>query len=182
MHNSLPTAGTAPSGSPAAFGSYGRALLRVSQIAAILGGLALVGLVIMSLISVVGRKLFSMPVPGDMEVLQMVAAAACASFFAYCHLSGGDVKVDFFTQRASLRTRLLLDATGSLLVGLFATLLTWRSAVGVLFMYEVQETSAILEWPMWLAQAAMLPGFLLLALSGFYLASAYLRARCEVKV
>ena len=31
------------------------------------------------------------------------SAFAAASFFAYCHLNGGDVKVDFFTERLPLR-------------------------------------------------------------------------------
>jgi hypothetical protein len=35
---------------------------------------------------------------------------------------------------------------------------------------EVGETSAILGWPVWIAQALMVPGFLLLAAAGFYLA------------
>ncbi len=99
-------------------GPYGRALLAVSQGFAIAGGLVFVGLVVMSIVSIVGRKLASSPVPGDVEVLQMCAAFAAASFFAYCHLIGGDVKVDFFTANARARTIHWLDTFGSLLVGL----------------------------------------------------------------
>ena len=56
-------------------------------------GAALVAVVVMSIVSIVGRKLFNAPVPGDVEVLQMFAAFASASFFAYCHLMHGEVKV-----------------------------------------------------------------------------------------
>uniref|UniRef100_UPI003340681C TRAP transporter small permease n=1 Tax=Castellaniella defragrans TaxID=75697 RepID=UPI003340681C len=162
---------------PARFGPFGRALLLASKLLAALGGLAFVGLVIMSLISIVGRKLFSAPVPGDMEVLMMVAAAASATFFAYCHLQGGDVKVDFFTAHAQPRTVLLLDAAGSLLVGLFGALIAWRSWVGAMSLREVGETSVILEWPVWLAQAGMVPGFALLGVAGLYMCGQTLRAR-----
>ena len=165
---------------PADFGPYGRMLLYVSEFIATLGGLAFVALVIMSLISIVGRKLFSMPVPGDMEVLMMVAAGASATFFAYCHLEGGDVKVDFFTAKAHPRTILLLDAIASLLVGLFGALIAWRSTVGALSLQEAGETSAILGWPVWIAQLAMTPGFVLLALAGFYMAFMCWRARARV--
>ncbi|MCZ2105108.1 MAG: TRAP transporter small permease [Burkholderiales bacterium] len=172
----LPT----PHPKPADFGPYGRALLLVSEFVATLGGLAFVALVIMSLISIVGRKLFSVPVPGDMEVLMMVAAGASATFFAYCHLEGGDVKVDFFTAKAHPRTVLLLDAIASMLVGVFGAVIAWRSTVGAFSLQEAGETSAILGWPVWLAQIAMTPGFVLLALAGFYMATMCWIARRRV--
>jgi TRAP-type C4-dicarboxylate transport system permease small subunit len=108
-------------------------------------------------------------VPGDVEVLQMFAAFASASFFAYCHLMHGDVKVDFFTAHIASSKRRFLDAAGSLLVGLFGALLAWRTWAGALSLKEGGETSAILEMPVWLAQALMVPGFVLLALAGFYM-------------
>ena len=84
----------------------------------------------MSLVSIVGRKLFAAPVPGDVELLQMCAAFASSAFFAYCHLANGDVKVDFFTHNLAPRTVARLDAIGSFLVGAFGALLAWRTAVG----------------------------------------------------
>ena len=79
------------------FGPGGRALLAAAKQLAIGGGLVFVALVAMSLVSIVGRKLFAWPVPGDVEMLQMCAAFAASAFFAYGHLINGDVKVDFFT-------------------------------------------------------------------------------------
>jgi TRAP-type C4-dicarboxylate transport system permease small subunit len=151
------------------FGRGGRMLLALSKNAAIAGGLVFVGLVVMSLASIVGRKLFALPVPGDVELLQMCAAFASSAFFAYCHLVGGDVKVDFFTHNLAPGKVALLDAFGSLLVGLFGALLAWRTAVGALAVMDVGETSAVLGWPVWIAQALMVPGFALLAIAGFYL-------------
>jgi TRAP-type mannitol/chloroaromatic compound transport system permease small subunit len=56
------------------------------------------------------------------------------------------------------------DATGP------ATRLAWRTGAGALNLKEVGETSAVLGWPVWLAQMLMVPSFALLALAGFYLA------------
>jgi len=170
-------AGGGPAGSgPSGFGPGGRMLLAVSKNAAICGGLVFVALVVMSLASIVGRKLFALPVPGDVEVLQMCAAFASSAFFAYCHLVGGDVKVDFFTHNLAPRKVALLDAIGSLLVGSFGALLAWRTGAGAWAVKEVGETSAVLGWPVWVAQALMVPGFLLLAIAGFYLATRRLAA------
>jgi TRAP-type C4-dicarboxylate transport system permease small subunit len=154
-----------------AFGRGGRALLAVCKASAIAGALVFVLLVAMSIVSIVGRKLFAAPVPGDVELLQVCSAFAAASFFAYCHLAGGDVKVDFFTHR--LRPALVhrLDAAGSLLVGLFGALLAWRTLAGALSVKEAGDTTMILGWPLWIGQLLMVPGFALLALAGFYMAA-----------
>ena len=114
------------------FGPGGRLLLAWPKYLAIAGGLVFVGLVVMSIVSIVGRKLFSWPVPGDVELLQMCAAFASSSFFAYCHMINGDVKVDFFTHNLAPRDVARLDAFGSLLVGLFGALIAWRTAAGAM--------------------------------------------------
>ena len=150
------------------FGAAGRLLLRACKWLAVTGSAVFVVLVAMSIVSIVGRKLFSAPVPGDMEVLQMSAAFASACFFAYCHLQGGDVRVDFFTAHASFKTVHRLDALGSLLVGIFGALITWRAFVGAVSIRAAGETSMILGWPVWIAQMLMVPGFFLLALAGLY--------------
>ena len=157
------------------FGPGGRLLLATCKQLAILGGLVFVGLVVMSLVSITGRKLFSAPVPGDVEVLQMCAAAASACFFAYCHLAHGDVKVDFFTDHMPARAVHALDTLGSLLVGLFGALIAWRTGAGALALADAGETTMILGLPLWLGQALMVPGFALLALAGLYMARWHLR-------
>jgi TRAP-type C4-dicarboxylate transport system permease small subunit len=173
---SEPVPGAELTGVPPSFGPIGRALLVLAKALALAGGLVFMGLVVMSIVSIVGRKLAAAPVPGDVEVLQMCAAFACASFFAYCHLIGGDVKVDFFTAKASPATVHRLDAFGSLLFGTVGALLAWCSAAGALVVRASEETSMILGWPLWVAQALMVPGLVLMALAGFYMVVHHLKA------
>lgn len=158
------------------FGAAGRALLAASRALALAGGVAFVALVAMSVVSIVGRKLLSAPVPGDVEVLQMAAAFACASFFAYCHLIGGDVKVDFFTSRLSPPAVHALDAAGSLLYAVVGGALAWRTLAGALAVRAAEESSVILGWPVWIAQALMVPGFVLMTLAGLYMLGIHTRA------
>jgi hypothetical protein len=80
----------------------------------------------MSIVSISGRKIASAPVPGDVELLQLCAAFASSSFFAWCHLNQGDVKVDFFTEHLAERWVHVLDALGSLLVA--ASVRCWPGA------------------------------------------------------
>ena len=106
----------------------------------------------------------------------MGSAVGASYFFAYCHLNRGDVKVDFFTQHWSAAKVMSLDAIGSLLIGLFASVIAWRTTVGAISLREVGESSAILDWPMWIVRLAMVPGFVLMALAGFYMAVHFVRA------
>lgn len=162
-------------GAAGRFGPGGRMLLATVRSLAIAGGLVFVALVAMSIVSIVGRKLFAWPVPGDVELLQMCAAFASSAFFAYCHMIGGDVKVDFFTHNLPPRWVARLDTLGSFLVGAFGAILAWRTAAGAVALKEVGETSAVLGWPVWVAQALMVPGFALLACAGFYMTLFWLR-------
>jgi TRAP-type C4-dicarboxylate transport system permease small subunit len=149
-------------------GPYGRLLKQACQVFAIAGSLIFVGIVALSVVSITGRKLFAHPIQGDVEMLQMCAAFAAASYFAWCHLTGGDVKVDFFTARMSARTVHVLDAFGSTLVALFGAVIAWRTGVGAWMVKEAGEHSMLLDWPLWIPQMAMVPGFVLLALAGAY--------------
>lgn len=169
MNEPLPLASASAAGAPLrAFGALGRWLARACQAAAVLGTLVFVALVVMSIVSISGRKLLSAPVPGDVELLQLCAAFASASFFAWCHLNHGDVKVDFFTERLPERAVHALDAAGSALVAAFGALLAWRTAAGAASVHAAGETTMILGLPLWAGQALMVPGFVLLALAGLY--------------
>jgi TRAP-type C4-dicarboxylate transport system permease small subunit len=167
--------GSAPPGA-IEFGPHGRRLLAVCKVVAILGGLVFVALVVMSIVSIVGRKVASAPVPGDVELLQLCSAFAAAAFFAYCHLVGGDVKVDFFTHNLRPSIVHALDAIGSLAVGLFGALIAWRSFAGAMTVKDAGETTMILALPLWVGQMLMVPGFVLLAMAGLYMAVQHLRA------
>ena len=172
-----PLPGADPGVPWASFGPFGVKLLALSKATAIAGGLVFVALVVMSIVSIVGRKLAASPVPGDVELLQVCSAFASSAFFAYCHLNQGDVKVDFFTHHMRASRIHFLDTVGSLLVGLFGALIAWRAGVGALSVKEAGETTMILGWPLWIGQILMVPGFVLLAAAGFYMAGWHWRMR-----
>jgi TRAP-type C4-dicarboxylate transport system permease small subunit len=168
-----PEAGADDSG----FGRIGQWLTTACKASAVAGSLVFVALVAMSIVSITGRKLFSAPVPGDVELLQLCAAFAASGFFAWCHLNRGDVKVDFFTEWLPSKAVHLLDACGSLLVAAFGALIAWRTAAGAISLRDNGETTMILGAPVWIGQALMVPGFVLLALAGLYRAAWHWNAR-----
>ncbi len=135
--------------SPAKLGPVGRALHGLAAGLAVLGGLVLVALIVMTCLSIAGRVLFSAPLPGDFELVEIGCAVAVFAFLPYCQITGGNVAVDFFTARARPRTRAALDLAGNLALTAIAGLIAWRAALGLLDLRRYQETTMVLGLPLW---------------------------------
>lgn len=152
------------------YGPTGKLLFQLACGFALAGGILLLAIVLMSLVSIVGRKLIAMPVPGDIELLQMGIAVASAAMLPYCEMVSGHLRVDFFTAKLRPRLRGLLDAFSHLLLALVAALIAWRTGVAAMSLHAVEETSMMLALPVWLAWAALVPSFVLFAAVGMYVA------------
>lgn len=148
----------------------GQRLLATSRVLAYLGGAIFILMIGMSLISIVGRKLFSLAVPGDLEIMQMGAAVAAAMFFPYCQMNDAHVRVDFFTTRLTEQVRAGLDGIAASLTGLVMSLLSWRTAMAALASNASGDSSLMLGLPQWLAEALIVPSLIVFALTGFYIA------------
>lgn len=130
---------------------------------------------LMTVVSVIGRAVFSQPVPGDIEITQYVIAVAISAFFPYCLFSGGNLIVDFFTAKASEKTRRNLDAIGALTLAFAMGLFAWRTIVGTISAKASGETSMVISMPLWWTYALMAPCFVLATLSALALAANILR-------
>lgn len=135
----------------------GRVLLLGATGLALLGGLLLFGLALMTVISVAGRVLFSAPVPGDFELVEIGMAITVFAFLPYCQMTGGNVIVDVFTAKAGARTKSALDGIGSLTFAVVAAILTWRAYAGFADARQYGETSMLLRLPLWWGYAFAVP-------------------------
>ena len=50
-------------------------------------------------VSVIGRYLFSAPIPGDYDIVGILCGCAIFAFLPYCQLKRGNVLADFFTAK-----------------------------------------------------------------------------------
>lgn len=148
--------------------AIGRLLDRVATAFTMLGGLTFCALIAMSIVSIVGRKLFAAPVQGDVELMQMGAAVGAAAFLPLCELYDHNIKVDALTGWMSARSRAVLDTLAHLLLSVAAGLITWRTWLAVVDGYSSGEVSTLLAIPMWQPVALLVPSFALLALCGLY--------------
>jgi TRAP-type C4-dicarboxylate transport system permease small subunit len=133
---------------------------------AAIGGLVLVAMAAMTVVSVVGRALFSHPILGDVELVQLGGAVVVSSFLPYTQFRRANIIVDFFTTRTRERTQRLLDGVGTLLYTGVLTLVTWRVGAGALDMHASGESSMLMGLPLWWPYALMLPGLALCVVIG----------------
>jgi TRAP-type C4-dicarboxylate transport system permease small subunit len=152
----------APEGGPP--GRLARLIFGASRSWAVLGGLALVAVMLMTVASVLMRAIVGTPILGDYELVEMGSAVAAFSFLPYCQQSHGNVAVDVFTQRAPARVNAALAATGSLLLLLIALVLFWRMIWGGYDFYQYNEQTTNLGIPRWWAFPPILVSLALLAL------------------
>lgn len=152
----------------------GRLLWHAAVVFALAGGVLLAAMTLMSVVSILGRWLFTRPLPGDVELAQLAVAMSVASFLPYCALRGGHVLADFFTNRVRPVVKSMLDAIGSLSIAVVAGLIGWRMVQGLIDMRDSGETTMVLGVPQWYAYAPMLLSFWLLAACALYLAVRHL--------
>ena len=138
-------------------GPGGRLLERLCKISAGLGGLALIGVALLTMASVAGRALFRSPILGDVELVQLTCAVCLAAFMPYTQWMGGNIIVDFFTTGLGTRAQAWLDALGALLLGAVMLLFGWRTAVGGVVARSDEATSMLMSIPLWIPYLLMVP-------------------------
>jgi TRAP-type C4-dicarboxylate transport system permease small subunit len=143
------------------------ALHNVSVWFAYAGGAIVAAIGLMSAISIIGRALWSKPITGDFELVEIGIAVAGSLFLAYCQITAGNIFVDIFTIRASSKAKAGMDCFGALLMGAMFLLVGWRCAVGMTEIRHSGETSMLMGFPIWIGYVGVLPGISLAALVAF---------------
>ena len=149
-------------------GLMGRVLYQACQAFALAGGVVLLALINMSLVSIIGRKLFNTPIRGDIELMEIGASIAIAAFLPLCEMRGIHIKVDTFTMKMPDGVVRALDGIAHLLCMGAALLLAWRTSLQLRDNLEYGDVSTLLSIPMWIPLALIVPSLVLLALAGAY--------------
>jgi TRAP-type C4-dicarboxylate transport system permease small subunit len=141
-----------------------RPLRSLAKASAILGGVLLTAITLMTCISLIGRNTTGWTIVGDFELSASAAGAAIALFLPWCQVERGNIIVDFFTARARARTIDHLDRLGAVLLALTMGLVAWRTGIGGLNAWNTQSGSMMLGFPEWIVYACMTPAIALTAL------------------
>ena len=167
------------------------AIERLARAMAIVGGVVLTVLVLLTCVSVLGRGLNSMghsdwltglsqgfsdgliatgvgPVTGDFELVEAGIAFAIFAFLPICQLYAGHATVDAFTSRLSEKTNTWLVAFWDVVLTLIILLITWRLSAGLAEKYGNGETTFLLQFPIWWSYAASFVAALVASITAVY--------------
>ncbi|VAW19505.1 hypothetical protein MNBD_ALPHA12-399 [hydrothermal vent metagenome] len=130
---------------------------------ALLGGVVLIGIAVLTLISVAGRALIGFglaPLRGQFELVQAGTAFVVTAFMPWAQLKRAHASVAVFTDFLPARANAAIDFIGDALLFALAVLLAWRQFYGVLDKLAYGETSFLLRFPLWWAYGASMIGLL----------------------
>lgn len=163
---------------------FERAVHVIARWTALLGGLALIAITLITVASVSGRALSTLanlrdseswlmplyplmrsvggvltslgagPIPGDFELVEAGTGFAVFAFLPWCHLNRGHATVELLATWFSPRFNRILDFVADLLMFLIALLIAWRHMEGMLDKVSYGEITFILQFPLWWAYAA----------------------------
>ncbi len=134
----------APRGDP-----FGARLFAISEGFAVLGGISLLAITVFTVLSVIGRTGFDLPILGDQEIVELGCAIAIFSFMPYCQMRAANVIVDFFTARLPQVARDGLDALMNAAFSVCILIVTWRLAIGGIGAFNGGDASMFLRIPQW---------------------------------
>jgi len=138
-----------------------RIITRLAAFMALLGGAVLLGLIVLTVISVIGRGGspyvdWMKPVTGDFELIEAGIAFAVFAFLPLCQLTRAHAFVDVLTLGLPGRVTRALDWMWEVVLTATTLLLTWQLWIGTGAMMRNGQETYLLQFPIWWAYAASL--------------------------
>lgn len=126
---------------------------------AAVGGLAVAGLILVTVADVVGRQ-FGLPVKGAYDLVRVLGAIAMACALPLTKAVKGHIAIEYFFQKLGPRGRAGMDTAMRLVLLALFGLLAWQFALQGQRFLDSGETTTTLHMPMfwvpWLAALACL--------------------------
>lgn len=171
-----------------------RAIRAIAKSTAILGGLVLTALILLTCVSILGRSISTLAhtaflenvanglatwlqmsgvgsVNGDFELLEAGVAFAIFAFLPICQLHGAHATVDVFTNFLPQRANRYLIAFWECVLAAVIVLITWRLFAGLQSKYAYGETTFLLQFPVWWTYAASFAAACVASLVSVYCAA-----------
>lgn len=167
----------------------------VASAMAVLGGVILTGLIALTCLSILGRLANQAlhgaiesgilpgaaqwlldagvgPVLGAFELVEAGVAFAIFAFLPICQISGAHASVDLFTARLPAPLIRALQIVIDVIFALVLALIAWRLYEGMLGKMRYNETTFMLQMPIWWSYLASLIPAGIAAATGAYVALA----------
>ena len=160
---------------------------------AVMGGLVLAILILITCASVLGRSLNGMlhgwigellpglskwaldlgigPITGDFELVEAGVAFAVFASLPLCQVRSGHAAVDILANSFPSGLHRFLAMVTEILFALVLILIAWRLFDGMMSKRGYGETTFLLQFPIWWAYALSFAGAVMAAIAGVYMAA-----------
>ena len=141
-----------------------RLLSWLAKLCAILAGLLLTVITLVTCDNLITRNFFGESMVGAFELTAVSTGAAIALFMPLAQARQGHIIVDFFTTGLSDSANGILDRIGALMLALVFMFLAWRVSIGGINAYDAGSQTMLMGFPEWIVYAAMVPPFIVTAI------------------
>lgn len=159
----------------------------LARLSALIGGVALLAVMIMTAISVAGMSINKFgrflkkshdtviqpmldigPIPGETEMVEAGIAFIIFAFMPIVTLNRGHASVEILTNFFGARLNRLIDLVADILMFAIASFLIYRHFIGTIDKFGNGETSWILQFPIWWGYAGgMFGGVIFVLVAAF---------------
>lgn len=149
----------------------GRLIVGLAKWLAVAGGLVLMAMVAMIVVSIVGRALLSFglrPITGDYELVSIGMGFAVFAFMPWAHLQRGHALVALVTDSFGVRANAWILVITDFMVLVASAFIAWRLYLGMLDKFAYRETTLLLRFPLSWAYAMGFVGAAVLVLVAIY--------------
>ena len=143
-------------------------LEKLAKACAILAGMLLTSITLMTCVSLIGRNTTGATLAGDFELTGVAAGAAIALFMPWCQLRRGNIIVDFFTAKASDADQRRAGPLRRPAAGPGHGAAGLAHGVGGLNACSTQSGTMMLGFPEWMVYVGMVPPLVLTAVIALY--------------
>ncbi|MFK7858250.1 MAG: TRAP transporter small permease [Granulosicoccus sp.] len=166
---------------------------RLARSFAILGGLVLSALIVLTCLSIVGRSINSMlhgdllqsflpglanallatgvgPINGDFELVEAGMAFTIFAFLPLCQLNGAHASVDIFTAKLPIGINRFLRMTVEIIFAAVLILIAVKLFAGMQSKHNSGQTTLLLQFPVWWGYAISVPGAIAAAFVAVHIA------------
>lgn len=131
---------------------FDRLLFRLETQLALAGGLTILFLMLLAVAQILGRKLFNLPVPGFIDLVESAMAVFAFLGIAFCQRLGGHIRMDIFIGTLRGRPLWAAEFVGVLTMLLLTMLLTVGSWLHFRRAWVLGDSSIDIAIPLWPAK------------------------------
>ena len=167
---------------------------RLARLFALLGGIVLSALIVLTCLSVLGRSINSIlhsdmiistapglaaalldwgigPINGDFELVEAGMAFAIFAFLPLCQLNVAHASVDVFTSTLPAAVNRTLRGVIEVVFAAVMILIAWQLAEGTFSKLRTGQTTFLLQFPVWWGYALSLVAAVVAAVVSVYVAA-----------